>query len=268
MFLQVLGLVAPLALAGVGQAASVPLHPRAAQACYANETPNLICYNPPAGTPQNVNPNDVLFIAQYLRAYGSQTNPGRIFTMPASATHDCAEWTLFAYGSALALAKHIDDRHDSSVLFTDIANTIDGGVDATGAQKAAALISCGSSGGSVGVQVNGTIFARAPPTSPPSLGDPDDGGDDDGGDGDDSSNEYPGVGGGVGGGIGGGYPGGGNGYPGGNEGYPGGGYPGDPYPGGGSGYPNDPYPGRWWWRWLQRHHHQDRGQLLINSPLS
>lgn len=64
------------------------------------------------------------------------------------------EWSLYSHGTVLATARHIDSAANSSALFADIANTIDGGVDATDDQKAAALIGCGTAGGSLGVVYN------------------------------------------------------------------------------------------------------------------
>ena len=64
------------------------------------------------------------------------------------------EWSLYNHGTVLATARHIDRTANSSALFADIANTIDGGVNATDAQKAAALIGCGTAGGSLGVLYN------------------------------------------------------------------------------------------------------------------
>ncbi|KAK3393925.1 hypothetical protein B0H63DRAFT_459524 [Podospora didyma] len=39
------------------------------------------------------------------------------------------QWSLYKQGSAqaMAMAKHLGSKADSSVLFEDIANTIDGG---------------------------------------------------------------------------------------------------------------------------------------------
>ncbi|XWW96728.1 hypothetical protein V2A60_004708 [Cordyceps javanica] len=122
--------------------------------CFDNETPDLHCYNGPNDTPQNVTVDDVSYIAKYLRAYGRQTREGRLFTQTAQDAPDCAEWTLYARKSALALAKHIDSSKNSSVLFEDIATTIDGGEKATDPQKQAAIIGCLSSGGTLGVLVN------------------------------------------------------------------------------------------------------------------
>jgi hypothetical protein len=56
----------------------------------------------------------------------------------------------------LITAKHIDPAVNSSVLFTDIANTIDGGASATASQQAVALVSCGTDGGAEGAAYNST----------------------------------------------------------------------------------------------------------------
>lgn len=45
-------------------------------------------------------------------------------------------------------------NNTASVTFDDIANTIDGGANSTLEQKAAALHSCDTNGGQVGVEVN------------------------------------------------------------------------------------------------------------------
>ncbi|KAK0123763.1 hypothetical protein ONS95_008769 [Cadophora gregata] len=122
-------------------------HAVTAQLC---ESPNKLCYDSPGSTPQDVDVADIQFVASYLRAYGAQTRAGRQFTMTAATAPDCAEWSLYSHGSVLATARHINSTANSSVLFADIANTIDGGASATDAQKAAALIGCGTAGGSLG----------------------------------------------------------------------------------------------------------------------
>ncbi|KAF2663357.1 hypothetical protein BT63DRAFT_125528 [Microthyrium microscopicum] len=139
---------------------------RSSQICYDSEKPNLLCYNSPSGVPQNVNLTDVAYIASYLRAYGAQTKAGRLFNMARADAPDCGEWTIYARNSAVATAKHIDNSVNSSVLFADIANTIDGGAKATPEQQAAALISCGTSGGSLGVLVNASNPAYTASTYP------------------------------------------------------------------------------------------------------
>ncbi|KAI1412127.1 hypothetical protein F5Y13DRAFT_190484 [Hypoxylon sp. FL1857] len=122
--------------------------------CNDGEGPELLCYSEDGSVPQNVAVADVQYISQYLRAYGGQTKAGRQLTMTVADAPGCAEWTLYAHGTALALAKHIDSTVNSSVLFSDIANTIDGGASATPEQQAAAIIGCSTAGGSLGVVYN------------------------------------------------------------------------------------------------------------------
>lgn len=122
--------------------------------CFDSETPDLHCYNGPDDTPQNVTEADVSFIAKYLRADGRQTKEDRFFTITAQDAPDCAEWSVYASKSALALAKHTDSSKNSSVRFEDIASTIDGGEKATDEDKEKAIIGYLGSGGSLGVQAN------------------------------------------------------------------------------------------------------------------
>lgn len=152
-----------LALAGRAIAGPLSLSPRT---CYASENDKQLCYKPPKGDPQDVDVKDVQFIASYLRAYGAQTRAGRLFSMAAKDTTDCAEWQLYAHGTAQAVAKHIDMTVDSSVLFADIAATIDGGPNATADQQAAALLGCSTFGGSQGVAVNASNPTYSGPTFP------------------------------------------------------------------------------------------------------
>ncbi|KAI4868243.1 hypothetical protein F4820DRAFT_154645 [Hypoxylon rubiginosum] len=161
-------LLAPLALFGTAVAAPSSLQPspRAAQICYDSETASLLCYTAPDNTPQDVVVSDVTYIASYLRAYGAQTKAGRLYTMAAADAPDCGEWTIYAHGSAQAIAKHIDNTVNTSVLFADIANTIDGGTGATPAQQAGALIGCGTNGGSYGVVYNASNAAYSASTYP------------------------------------------------------------------------------------------------------
>ncbi|KAK3317421.1 hypothetical protein B0T19DRAFT_434956 [Cercophora scortea] len=160
-------LLISLALLGTaGHAAPGSVSTRAAKVCYANEKATLLCYNPPNGDPQDVAVADVAFIATYLRNYGAQTRSGRLFNMAAADAPDCGEWSVYSHGTALAIAKHVTNTANSSVLFADIANTIDGGAKATPAQQAAALIGCGTSGGSLAVQVNASAPAYKASTYP------------------------------------------------------------------------------------------------------
>lgn len=157
-----------LVLLGAAVAApdSLRLSPRKAQICYDQETTDLRCYTAPGNTPQNVAVADVEYVATYLRAYGAQIKAGRLYTMTAANAPDCDEWTIYSHGSAMAVAKHLDSSLNSSVLFSDIANTIDGGAKATTAQQAAALIGCGTDGGSLGVVYNASNPAYLASTYP------------------------------------------------------------------------------------------------------
>jgi hypothetical protein len=172
MLPQILFKFASFAVLGAAHPAAPPesiplaINSRPLQICYDSEKPNLLCYNPPSGVPQNVALTDVAFIASYLRSYGGQTKAGRLFNMPAADAPDCGEWTIYAKNSAVAIAKHIDNSFNSSVLFADIATTIDGGAMATPEQQAAALIGCGTSGGSLGVLVNASNPAYTASTYP------------------------------------------------------------------------------------------------------
>ncbi|OAA56279.1 hypothetical protein SPI_07890 [Niveomyces insectorum RCEF 264] len=124
---------------------------RSPKVCYDGESTKLLCYTEAnGGTPQNINTADVLAVASYLRSYGREIPAGRLFTMNTAGSEDCPEWSLSSNGTVLALAKHINAAANSSVLFEDIATTIDGGLPAT----AIGIISCLGSGGSLGVLVN------------------------------------------------------------------------------------------------------------------
>lgn len=56
-------------------------------------------------------------------------------------------------GSLLTLAKHIDARIKSSILYEDLATAIDGGKDAKDA-GAKEPLGCGKNGGQMGVTTN------------------------------------------------------------------------------------------------------------------
>ncbi|KAI1197902.1 hypothetical protein F5X97DRAFT_324117 [Nemania serpens] len=119
----------------------------------------------PDGVPQDVTVADIQYVTSYLRSYGAQTKAGRQFTQTAADAPNCDERTLYAHGTVLALAKHLDSAVNSSVLFSDIANTIDGGSGATAAQQAEAIIGCASSGDPLGVVYN----ASNPPIAGSSM---------------------------------------------------------------------------------------------------
>ncbi|KAG8161994.1 hypothetical protein KVR01_007759 [Diaporthe batatas] len=121
------------------------------------EKADLVCFGVNGGTAQNVNVDDVAYAASYLRYIAEENagTAGAFFTMPPS--NDCDEWQLpLAFGdSVMSLAKHINPRVNSSVLYEDIANAIDGGVDPTAESLAASLLgACGANGGMVGVKAN------------------------------------------------------------------------------------------------------------------
>ncbi|KAK4674122.1 hypothetical protein QC763_117685 [Podospora pseudopauciseta] len=125
--------------------------------CYEGETTNLYCYTEEhGGIPQEVSEDDIKYVASYLRSYGRQVRAGRLLTMGPAELGTCDEWTLYQRGSVMVTAKHLNDTANSAVLFEDVATTIDGGVGATDAQKAKAIIGCLSDGGSLGVMVNRT----------------------------------------------------------------------------------------------------------------
>ncbi|CEJ81139.1 hypothetical protein VHEMI01284 [[Torrubiella] hemipterigena] len=56
-------------------------------------------------------------------------------------------------GSVLAVAKHVNARVKSSILYEDVATAIDGGRDAKDA-GANELLGCGKNGGQMGVAAN------------------------------------------------------------------------------------------------------------------
>lgn len=116
------------------------------------ETTALHCYNGPDDSPQDITVEDLTYAGNYLRAYGWETQGGRYLTMTAKAAPDCAEWTIFPHGSVLVLAKHINPKKDSSVLYEDIANTIDGGQQHD--EVGPALVQCLADGGAAGVYFN------------------------------------------------------------------------------------------------------------------
>jgi hypothetical protein len=152
--LVTLALLGSAVAAPAGGAAPGSSDLQSARTCYATETSAKLCYTAPDNIPQDVDVADVKFIADYLRAYGAQIRTGRLFNMAAADTPDCGEWLLYAYGTAQAFAKHINSTVNTSVLFADIATTIDGGAGADETQVAGSLLGCGTDGGSLGVQVN------------------------------------------------------------------------------------------------------------------
>ncbi len=137
-----------LALGATFAAASPLVDSRA----LCGETAAKVCFGPDGGTPQNITVDDAAYIASYLRYIGT-SNPGKdaYWTMPPEI--GCSEWTIpIPSGtSVLALAKHINPRVNSSVLYQDLATTIDGGENASDEEKNKALLGCTTNGGMMGV---------------------------------------------------------------------------------------------------------------------
>lgn len=128
--------------------------PDAAQSC--GEKADRVCFGVEGGTSQGINVDDLQYVADFLR-YLTSDDPAALWTMPGGG-FDCDEWTLpiEGAGTVLALAKHINPRINSSVLYTDIAATIDGGGENASdqAKKESLLGACGTHGGMVAVKVN------------------------------------------------------------------------------------------------------------------
>lgn len=73
--------------------------------------------------------------------------------MPWPDADNCVKRQATTKGSTWVMAKLVGND-TASVTFDDISNTIDGGAKSTFEQKAAALHSCDTNGGQVGVEVN------------------------------------------------------------------------------------------------------------------
>ncbi|OTA97429.1 hypothetical protein M434DRAFT_7907 [Hypoxylon sp. CO27-5] len=129
------------------------------------ETAALVCYGVDGqGTSQDLDLDDISYVAGYLRYLADTAGGSPLWTMPPE--FDCSEWSLpvFGAGTVLALAKHINPRTNSSVTYYDIARTIDGGADATPDQVAGSLLGkCGTNGGEVAVNVDTTDPAYSTP---------------------------------------------------------------------------------------------------------
>ena len=103
------------------------------QVYYDGETSALRCCTTPNNTHQDLDVADITFSAAYLRAYGRQTRAGRLFTMRTDTGFNCEEWVLYAHNSVSTNAKHLITNTNSSVLFENIASTINGCVFGSGA---------------------------------------------------------------------------------------------------------------------------------------
>ncbi|PHH89765.1 hypothetical protein CDD83_5301 [Cordyceps sp. RAO-2017] len=155
MFLTQLASVLALAAGAAASSAKPQAH---VESCYKGETASLYCYNGKDDKPQNVDMGDVAKVAQALRDWGRGIEGGRFLTMTAKDAPDCAEWDIFTLNTVMALAKHVGTNKDSSVLYEDIARTIDGGAATQDEEddKRKTIMSCLEAGGSLGVAVNKT----------------------------------------------------------------------------------------------------------------
>lgn len=94
------------------------------------------------------------YVAEYLR-YLNDQNQGKdkFWTMPKAI--DCAEWSLPVpnAGTVLALAKHINNRQTSSILYEDLAAAIDAGKNSADKGQNE-LLGCGKNGGQMGAKAN------------------------------------------------------------------------------------------------------------------
>lgn len=106
-----------------------------------------ICYGVSGGESQNLDPDDVQYVAEYLRFLSDQNKGAdKFWNMPKGL--DCPEWGLPVpdSGTVLALAKHNNGRLSTSILYADLAAAID--------KTADNLKSCGKNGGQIGVVPN------------------------------------------------------------------------------------------------------------------
>ncbi|KAI0377232.1 hypothetical protein F5Y04DRAFT_264927 [Hypomontagnella monticulosa] len=111
------------------------------------ETAAKVCFGVDGGQSQDILIEDVQYVADYLRYIGEENSGlNAMWSMPI-AGFDCQEWQLPvpAAGSVLPLAKHINPRINSTVLYTDMADTIE-----------KTLLGCGTNGGMVGVTADAT----------------------------------------------------------------------------------------------------------------
>lgn len=71
--------------------------------------------------------------------------------MPANTEFQCEEWSIQREATVLILVKHTSARLSSTVLALDIANTLDGGENATDEERAKSLLGCETNGGQMGL---------------------------------------------------------------------------------------------------------------------
>lgn len=121
--------------------------------CFAPEPASRICYSDAGATPQNISLQEIGYVADYLRFYGSQELNPEFYNMSLPEADNCTEWQVTAKGSTWVMAKLVGDKA-ASVTFDDLADTIDGGAGANDTVKAAALHGCDTAGGQMGVVVD------------------------------------------------------------------------------------------------------------------
>lgn len=124
--------------------------------CNGGDTAIKYCYGSPNGGPQNLDPQDVSNAAISIRSYGRSTTPLRMLTIPGAGENNCTWVELYTNGTVKVVAKHYLFNVTASVLYEDIANTIDGGETPTSESLDASVLECGWKGGQSGVVVNTT----------------------------------------------------------------------------------------------------------------
>ncbi|KAH8898659.1 hypothetical protein GQ53DRAFT_816894 [Thozetella sp. PMI_491] len=131
----------------------------ARQSC--GEGTQHICYGAPDGQAQNIDPDDLDYLVANIRHVASK-DPSKpaFFNMPPNSNRQCEEWTIASEGTVLVLAKHTSAQLNTTVLYQDIANTLDGGEKATAEQKQNSILGCGKNGGQLGLvyDKNNTVY--------------------------------------------------------------------------------------------------------------
>lgn len=117
------------------------------------EEPSFICYYNAESADQMLSVQDVAAAAGYLRSLGGPNSTQQLLTMPAG-DFSCGEQTLYSAGTVKATAKHVEPRVNSSVLYSDIANTIDGGPNPTSEDRKNSILGCATRGGQGPVRVD------------------------------------------------------------------------------------------------------------------
>ncbi|KAK3347124.1 hypothetical protein B0T25DRAFT_593013 [Lasiosphaeria hispida] len=138
-----------VALLAFSYAAASPML-EARQSC--GEGTQRVCYGAPDGTPQNIDPDDLEYLAASIRN-DARKDPNKLafLNMLPNSNFQCEEWTIASEGTVLVLVKHTSARLNTTVLYEDIANTLDGGEKATADQKKSSILGCGKNGGQLGL---------------------------------------------------------------------------------------------------------------------